>query len=197
MASKPAPQPAPVEDPAPEERGVRAHARRNHEKLRVAANIVVAEQGADASLEEISRRAGLGSATLYRHYPTRLILLDVVFHDRVEALNAAAAPLLTSADPGTALVDWVLLLADHFTANLGLAKFLVLAEGAKDLTSAHDQVRDTGKKLLTRAQKAKAAAPDTTIGDLLDLLNSIVLTNERDPLRVRRLLDLAVSGIRR
>ncbi|GAA2977363.1 TetR/AcrR family transcriptional regulator [Actinokineospora diospyrosa] len=196
MASKPAPQPTPAEEPAPE-KGMRAHAKRNHEKLRVAANIVVAEQGADASLEEISRRAGLGSATLYRHYPTRLILLDIVFHDRVEALNAETAPLLTAADPGAALVTWVRTLAEHFTANLGLAKFLMLAEGAKELTSAHAQVRETGKKVLGRAQKAKAATADASIADLLDLVNSIVLANERDAARVRRLLDLAVGGIRR
>ncbi|GAA3057851.1 TetR/AcrR family transcriptional regulator [Actinokineospora globicatena] len=196
MASKPAPQQAPVEDPELE-KGMRAHAKRNHEKLRVAAGVVVAEQGADASLEEISRRAGLGSATLYRHYPTRLILLDIVFHDRVEALVAETAPLVSAADPGDALITWLRTLVRHFTANLGLAKFLAMAEGAKELTSAHAQVRDTGKKLLSRAQKAKAVNADATIADLLRLVNAIVLSAEREPATITRLLDLAIAGIRR
>ncbi|SEQ98681.1 TetR/AcrR family transcriptional regulator [Actinokineospora terrae] len=195
MASKPAPQQVPVEEALPE-KGMRAHAKRNHEKLRAAAGIVVAEQGADASLEEISRRAGLGSATLYRHYPTRIILLDIVFHDRVEALVAETTPLPTAADPGDALVTWLRTLVRHFTAHLGLAKFLAMAEAAEDLTSPHAQVREIGKKVLGRAQKAKAVNPDATLADLLRLVNAIVAAAEREPATVTRLLELAITGVR-
>ncbi|MDT5359088.1 MAG: hypothetical protein QOC69_850, partial [Mycobacterium sp.] len=65
------------------QRPMRADARRNYERLVAQASAVVREAGADASLEEIARRAGVGSATLHRHFPSRGALLEAVFRDRV------------------------------------------------------------------------------------------------------------------
>src|SRR5258708_8143497 len=79
------------------ERGMRADARRNYERLLSAAAAAFAEHGADdVSLEEIARRAGVGIGTLYRHFPTRQALLEAVYRDHVEALLARAAALLRS-----------------------------------------------------------------------------------------------------
>ena len=71
-----------------EQRGRRSHARRNHERLVAAAREVFAEQGVDASLEAIARRAGVGIGTLYRHFPTRDALVEAAYRNEVEQLCA-------------------------------------------------------------------------------------------------------------
>ncbi|MEK8173797.1 helix-turn-helix domain-containing protein [Streptomyces sp. M19] len=67
---------------------MRADARRNYIRLLTAARTAFAEHGTDASLEDIARRAGVGIGTLYRHFPTRDALLEVVFHDSVEGCRS-------------------------------------------------------------------------------------------------------------
>src|SRR5713226_8945397 len=93
--------------PAAPSRARRADAQRNAERLLAAAREVFAEQGPDAALEEIARRAGVGIGTLYRHYPNRDALVEAVFRDRVEAAKARADALMTSTTPGEALTEWL------------------------------------------------------------------------------------------
>src|SRR5215469_5665331 len=91
--------------PAPPKR---ADARRNYERLLVAATAAFAEHGADdVSLEEIARRAGVGIGTLYRHFPARQALLEAVYKDQVDGLDALGAKLLVAESPGEALADWM------------------------------------------------------------------------------------------
>src|ERR1700743_436591 len=93
----PPPFPATIRRATPVEQGdpMRADAVRNRDTIVAAAGAVVAEQGAAASLEEIARRAGVGSATLHRHFPDRYALLEAVFAERVASLCGDAAELLT------------------------------------------------------------------------------------------------------
>src|SRR5215470_7106490 len=82
---------APVANPRP----MRADAQRNYTKLLDAANAAFLEHGADdVSLEEIARRAGVGIGTLYRHFPTRQALLEAVYRDQVDLLEARAQELI-------------------------------------------------------------------------------------------------------
>ncbi|MFC7643282.1 TetR/AcrR family transcriptional regulator [Streptosporangium lutulentum] len=78
---------------------MRADARRNHDRILVAASAAIAQHGAEASLEEIARHAGVGSATLHRHFPSRQALLEAVFRDRVETLCAKASELAAASTP--------------------------------------------------------------------------------------------------
>ncbi|NEC84068.1 TetR/AcrR family transcriptional regulator, partial [Streptomyces sp. SID7958] len=71
-------------------RPMRADARRNRERLLAAAVEAFAAQGEGASLDDIAKRAGVGSGTLYRHFPTRRALLEAVYADRIDALAARA-----------------------------------------------------------------------------------------------------------
>src|SRR5216683_1164509 len=90
------------------DRGMRADARRNYERLLSAAAAAFATRGADdVSLEEIARRAGVGIGTLYRHFPTRQALLEAVYRDQVEALRARADELAEAESPGDALAEWL------------------------------------------------------------------------------------------
>jgi AcrR family transcriptional regulator len=168
---------------------VRADARRNRDRLVSVASEVVAEQGAEASLEEIARRAGVGSATLHRHFPSRFALLDAVFAERVTALCALATELLRAADPGDALVRWLREVVRHAVNNRGLATSL--AKGTGD--SCHAKILAAGEALVTRAHGRIRA--DVTAGELLTLANGIALAAAEDEQVADRLLTLAVTGL--
>lgn len=179
---------------------MRADARRNYDRLVAAASAVIAEHGAEASLEEIARRAGVGSATLHRHFPTRHALLEAVFRDRVEALCRHARDLLAGPAPGAALVTWLRAVVAHAAANRGLGASLMMgAQNAELGSSCHAMILAAGEKLLVRAQQARAAHPDVAIADLLKLVNAISLATEQetDPAdQADRLLTLVVKGVR-
>jgi AcrR family transcriptional regulator len=179
---------------------MRADARRNYDRLLVVANAVIADQGAEASLEEIARRAGVGSATLHRHFPSRFALLEAVFRGRVEALCAKAADLLTDSSPGSALVTWLRAVVAHAASNRGLGAALMMgAHNAELGSSCHAMILAAGEKLLVRAQQERAAHPAVAIADLLQLVNAISLATEQEPDRADRadrLLTLVVNGVR-
>ncbi|MEV0310088.1 TetR/AcrR family transcriptional regulator [Nonomuraea fuscirosea] len=183
-------------------RPMRADARRNYDRILTAAAEAIAEQGAEASLEEVARRAGVGSATLHRHFPSRQRLLEAVFRDKVEALCAVAADLAADPDPGRALATWLGAVARHAVSNRGLAASLM--RGAHDGDPAwgatcHTMITDAGADLLARACRANAARPEVSITDLLTLVNAICLAVEHDPdgtTHADRLLTLALTGIR-
>ncbi|MEV0065078.1 helix-turn-helix domain-containing protein [Amycolatopsis sp. NPDC050768] len=174
---------------------MRADARRNYERLLATAVEVVAEQGADASLEEIARRAGVGSATLHRHFPGRAALLEAVFRERVENLCTLAAELATAPSPGDALVTWLRAVVAHASAARGLGAALLL--GAKEGREYHAKILDAGHRLLARAQQAGEANEATGTDDLLLLVNAISLATEDDADRADALLTLVVAGVRR
>ncbi|SQC42893.1 TetR family transcriptional regulator [Klebsiella pneumoniae] len=86
---------------------MRADARKNYDLLIEVARDVFVEQGAEASLRDIARRAGLGMGTLYRHFPNRDSLLEALLRSRFAALTARAESLLLAADPAAALLEWL------------------------------------------------------------------------------------------
>lgn len=186
-------------DAAPSGRPMRADARRNVEKLVAAAGALIAEYGADASLEEVARRAGVGSATLHRHFPSRQALLEAVFKDRVEALCARARDLLAEPDPGQALSTWLHAVGAHAVANRGLGASL-MRDGAPGLgETCHDMITKAGDALLVRAQAAGTARPGITITRLLKLVGAIALATEQDvdgPVEADLLLAIAIGGVR-
>src|ERR1700760_759492 len=95
----------------------RADSLRNREQLLEAAKAVFNAAGAEASLEEIARRAGVGIGTLYRHFPTRDALLAAVYRRGVEQLSRAADALLAEREPVAALEAWLHLLIDYLGAK--------------------------------------------------------------------------------
>jgi AcrR family transcriptional regulator len=172
---------------------VRADARRNFERLVAVAAEVVAEQGADASMEEIARRAGVGSATLHRHFGGRAKMLEAVFETSIDTVCAKSDELLDHDDPGEALRSWLSAVVTHATENRGLGAALQLS--ADRGSEFHARITKAGQQLLDRAQQHHAADPEATIGDLLGLINAVSLAGDQDPVRARRLLALAVRGV--
>ncbi len=96
---------------------MRADARRSHERLLAAAAAAFAENGADAPLEDIARRAGVGIGTLYRHFPTRLDLQEAVFRTQVSAVCARGEELASSPSPGEAFASWLRVLASYLVTK--------------------------------------------------------------------------------
>lgn len=176
-------------------RPARADARRNYDQLVAAASTAFARDGAEASLEEIARQAGVGSATLHRHFPSRQALLNAVFHDRVEVLCRQAHEL-AGAEPGPELTGWLRSVSAYVASTRGLASSLVPSAD----NACHQMMEAAGDELLTRARAAGAVRDDVSIGDLLTLVVAISMTVEHRPgdngNEAERLLGLALDGIR-
>ncbi|GAA0955047.1 helix-turn-helix domain-containing protein [Actinocorallia libanotica] len=183
-------------------RPLRADARRNYERILAAAQQAFAAHGADASLEGIARQAGVGSATLHRHFPSRRALLDAVFHDRVEALCARAQEHARASEPGAALFSWLRDFNAYAAASRGLVGSLLRDGRDTDLLQEDDDckmmITTAADELLQQAQQAGAARPGIRTEDLLALVSAISLAAEDhdDDAQAGRLLDIAIEGLR-
>jgi AcrR family transcriptional regulator len=179
--------------------GQRADARRNYAHILAVAVQEVAEHGAEASLEQIARVAGVGSATVRRHFSTRRALLDAVFQERIEELGALARSLVDAPEPRSALVEWLGALTDYATSARGLAAALALDEVSEEHVHAcSTRLVRAVDPLLERAARAGVVASDVTTADLVALVTGIALATEHhaDPSgQANRLLALSVAGI--
>ncbi|MBE8525580.1 TetR/AcrR family transcriptional regulator [Amycolatopsis sp. H6(2020)] len=169
-------------------RARRSDARDNHALLLAAARAVFAEDGPEAPLDRIARRAGIGNATMYRHFPSRRELVIAVYADEVASLTSRAR--LDAADPGAALFAWLALFVEHIRDKRNLALSLTTPAGSHETLFArwHETMNETAAALVDRAKSANAVAPDTDPLDLLLLATGIALTDV--PARTPRLLDL-------
>ncbi|MBK6219168.1 TetR/AcrR family transcriptional regulator, partial [Klebsiella pneumoniae] len=131
---------------------MRADARKNYDLLIEVARDVFVEQGAEASLRDIARRAGVGMGTLYRHFPNRDSLLEAVLRSRFAALTARAESLLLAADPAAALLEWLAESVAFTHQHRGIIAPLMSAidDPESALHSACVALRAAGTSLLTR-----------------------------------------------
>lgn len=187
------------ENPGPPKR---ADARRNYDRIIEAAAAEVARHGADASLEEIARRAGVGSATLHRHFPSRWGLLQAVFQERVAQLCDEARSLAAEHPPATALTRWLTSLAVFGAVTRGAARSLLPATGTNAgaaLDSRCEQLlTEAGADLLARAQEDGTVRDDVTALELLSLANAVSLAAEHTPdaaHHATRLMGIALGGL--
>ncbi len=200
--------------PADPGRPMRADARRNYDRLVAVATEVFAEQGADAALDEITRRAGVGPGTLYRHFPNRSALLEAVFQVRVQAMAARARELVADQAPLDALTGWMRLFVAHVSEyrGLGLALMDALGEtdcgpgrppddvnGTRFLALCHGTLRDAAAHVLAPAQAAGVVRSDLTAAEILRVGNVVALATESSPDReteADRYLTLILDGLR-
>jgi AcrR family transcriptional regulator len=182
---------------SPSSSGRRADARRNRDRVVAAASAVIAETGAGASLEEIARRAGVGSATLHRHFPRRAELLEAVLRERVQALHDRAEDLLAATNAGAALVTWLRDVVTHAATARGLGPALT-GYGPDPEFSPHTTIRAAAQRLLDRAHAEGSVGQGVTVDDVLQLANGISLAVESLPDPVRRadvLTALVAEGL--
>jgi AcrR family transcriptional regulator len=187
--------PVSVDTPRP----MRADARRNYERIVATAREVFSEQGADAPLDEIVRRAGVGAGTLYRHFPHRDALLEAVYRGEIEQLSARAYELLEEHSPEDALAQW---LREQVHWNLhgrGLATTLKAALDRESETFAYCKttMRTAAAAVLTPAQDAGKIRTDIGPADLLRLSHAVALTAEHATAEDgERLLTVVLDGLR-
>ncbi|NDZ83406.1 TetR/AcrR family transcriptional regulator [Streptomyces sp. SID10853] len=181
---------------------MRADARRNYERLLKEAALAFTEHGVDASLDDIAKRAGVGSGTLYRHFPTRQDLLGEVYADRIDELADQAVEFGASGrPPGQALADWLQELAEQLIRLRGLRALLgaAMADGSTPVISGcGGRLTDAAGELLTAARQAGAARADLETTEMLRLTHAVAMAAELGadgPPDVRRCLVLMIEGI--
>jgi AcrR family transcriptional regulator len=179
------------------ERPKRADARRNYDKLVTTAREVFAEQGSAATLEEISRRAGVGIGTLYRHFPTRENLVEAAYLDGVEEICAAVARH-DGEDPWDALKGWLLELVGFAATKRVLADemFAYLDRGAPVFKNCSGAIYDAAEPLLKRAQAAGEVRDDVDITDVTKMVSGIAGLRTVERPQVERLVAIALDGLR-
>jgi len=184
--------------PAP--KTLRADALRNRERLVEAAALAFAEEGVDASLEEVARQAGVGIGTLYRHFPTREHLVEVVYRREVEALCGAAEDLARQYKPDVALEQWMLRFIDYIATKRGLSKSLriLLNSNSTLFSDTSGKVSLALKQLVDAAVASGSIRSDVDSSDVIHALSGIYSAPEgadwRD--RSRRLVSLLMDGLR-
>ncbi|AHH98085.1 TetR/AcrR family transcriptional regulator [Kutzneria albida] len=177
----------------------RADARRNYARILAVAEEEVATHGAGASLEQIARTAGVGSATVRRHFPTRQALLEAVSRKRIEALRVRAHSL--TGDSRDALLEWLSEVLAYCVSARGLATALAYDDAGSDPVhenSCSAALEEAAEPLLRRAVQDGVVASGVTVSDLLTLLVGIALATEHCPepaARADRLFQLAVAGL--
>jgi AcrR family transcriptional regulator len=180
----------------------RADAQRNYEQLVEQAKIAFAEFGVDASLDEIARRAGVASGTLYRHFPTRLDLIEAVLAEQIAELVNLGRALLTAGDEFDALSTWLHAALTHALTYRGLAAAVMNSalNREKDLVSTwHAEIFEVGTALLARARQSGVIVADVDEADVLKMVGAIAWAAQDAPdssAQADRLLALLMNGLR-
>jgi AcrR family transcriptional regulator len=183
-------------------RARRADARRNYDQLIEQARMAFAESGVDASLDEIARRAGVASGTLYRHFPTRLDLIEAVLAEQMAELAGLGRGLLTSEDEFGALSTWLRAALLHALTYRGLAAAVMNSALDRDnglVSSWHAEMFEVGSALLARARQAGVIVADADDADVLKMIGAIAWAAQDTPDRTAqadRLLALLLNGLR-
>ena len=180
---------------------LRADAARNRAAIVEAARAVFAEQGLDAPLDEIARRAGTGNATLYRRFPARGDLVAAVFADRMAEHLAAAEAGLADPDPWRGFASYVETVGAMQARDRGIADLVTMGvSGAPDIEDLRARAFDGLVRLVDRAHAAGLLRADFTTEDVVVLMmaNAGLLERSGDisGAASRRLVHLLLDGFR-
>ncbi|MFD1540769.1 TetR/AcrR family transcriptional regulator [Nonomuraea guangzhouensis] len=179
----------------------RADARRNERTLLDAAAAVFVTSGVEAPVRDIAARAGVGLATIYRHFPTRADLIIAVYRHQVEACAEAGPTLLASAaTPHAALGRWINLFVDFLVTKHGLAAVLQSDSAGFDTLHAYflDRLVPVCAQLLDAAAAAGEIRSDLDAYELMRGVGNLCIGADSDPrYDARRLVELLIAGLRR
>ena len=182
------------------ERKQRADARQNRARILVVAKGAFAQSGANASLDDIARQAGVGPGTLYRHFPSREDLLKAVYQAAAEKLAAAAADFAETLPPIDALRAWMMLFVDYIADKQLIAPALsaLVDDPHKVYEASYGQIWDAVRRLVKRAVQSGDIRADLDAIDLLRALVGVasVGANADWQQSARRLVDILISGSR-
>jgi AcrR family transcriptional regulator len=178
----------------------RTDAQRNRERILEVAKEAFTVSGADASLDDIAKEAGVGAGTLYRHFPTRAALLEAVYRTEVEKLAAAERKFAETMSPVEAMRAWMLLFVDYIEAKHIIAPALNTLVGgpSKLYEGSRAQIQGAIDALVKRAIKSGDIRKDLDPFDLLRALIGVsnVATGPDWQQSAKRLVDILIIGSR-
>jgi AcrR family transcriptional regulator len=182
------------------EKTLRADARRNREKIMVAARELFAREGEDVQIEQIAAHAGVGIGTVYRHFPTKQDLVTEMVRTRFQRFTEIALAAEEIEDPGEAVTT---LFTESAIAVEGDAGFQMAMMGVEDLEwegieEEKAAFNAPAARIVERGVKAGAIRPDFTVQDIPMLMCGITSTMYFSPGggEWRRHLDLILAGLR-
>jgi AcrR family transcriptional regulator len=179
----------------------RADARRNEATLLDAAAAAFVASGVDAPVRDVATRAGVGVATIYRHFPTRADLIVAVYRHQVEACAEAGPALLASSPtPCPALATWIHLFVDFLITKHGLAEALHSDDAAFESLHAYflDRLVPVCAELLEAAVTAGEIRGDIDALTLMRGVGNLCAGAETSPeYDARRMVEVVLDGLRR
>ncbi|MGR6919697.1 TetR/AcrR family transcriptional regulator [[Actinomadura] parvosata] len=185
---------------AAEIRKPRADATRNREQLLAVATRLFASAETEPSMRAIAAAAGVGIATLYRHFPTREALVDAVYRDQVSRLTTGARELLTQLDPPAALRRWMDLFGEWIATKNGMLGTLLTMIESGEIAHAHTRTELLGAidDLLQAGRASAQLRTDVPAEDIAAALIGIftVAGSPEHEAMAARLLDLLMAGLR-
>ncbi len=178
----------------------RADAQRNRERILEVARLAFTRHGAEATLDDIARKAAIGPGTLYRHFPTRDALIEAIYRSEVEKLVAAGQRFAATMPPLEALRAWMLLFIDHVASKkLILPAMDTVAGGSMRLIEgARGLIHSTFVTLVQHAINSGDLRADTDPGDFVRALVGVFYTTALPgwELSARRIVDILIAGSR-
>jgi AcrR family transcriptional regulator len=174
----------------------RADAERNRDKILAAARTAFADPEAEISMAEISRRAGVGMATLYRNFSGRQELLEALYTEEVNAICQAAETVDAEA-PGAMLTAWLHRFFAFFTNKHHIASELLKHTDSSNPVFSENRARviAAGRPLLAAAQHSQEVRDDLTLEQILDMIIAIA-TIHGDPGYLEPILQATLDGLR-
>jgi AcrR family transcriptional regulator len=178
---------------------MRQDARENRERILAAAEAVFGAQGATGSTEEVARRAGVGIATVFRHFPTKEALIEAALLRHFDELTRRAQALAGGEDPAVAWRTLVRALIETGATKLTLASLLTERDEFSDsATAASDRLKGAVDEVLRRAQDSRAVRPSVTIEEVYLLIRGLAQASAtRAPLpdTLDRAIDIVLTGL--
>ena len=185
---------------APGDRPLRADARRNREKVLMAAREVFSEHGRDAQMDDVARRAGVGVGTVYRHFPTREALIEALMVAAFEAIAEQAESALEVEDPWDAFSSVLWRGAEIMAADRALSEVFASIPGAMESAMPTvEGLTDTMAKLIARAQAAGVLRADMIVDDVPMVMCGIGSATKKEHRcegAWRRHLSIVLDGLR-
>ncbi len=180
---------------------MRQDARENRERILAAAEAVFGTQGAAGSTEEVARRAGVGIATVFRHFPTKEALIEAALLRHFDQLTEQAHALAASPDPAAAWGTLVRAMIETGATKLSLASMLAGRDGLPvTAATASMRLKAAVHKVLRRAQDSLAVRPSVTVEEVYLLIRGLAqasATMETHPDTLGRAIDIVLAGLSR
>ena len=182
------------------EKPLRADARRNRQKVLAAARAVFAEQGVDAQMDDVARRADVGIGTVYRHFPTKEALLNALADELFDVIAAHTRALLDHDDPWEAFQEALWFGAGKTAGDRAFTEILATQREAVPRTCpGKEDLTITVGELIRRCIEAGKMRPDVIIEDIPLVMCGIGSASSMPhphPEAWRRHLRIVLDGLR-